>query len=641
MTNGEREGHADLLSKVDLLAGLDRVTLAKLAAYLEPITLNSQEILFHQGDPGDAFYIVSKGSLGVHIIGKGETASCRVRTLLPGDPFGEMALLTNDLRTATIQADEVSEVLRLERVYFLELVNKQPSAALAIAATISRRLASVLHASQASDETKEKKMEVLEEEVIPTKKKSTPFSFLFSKLTLTTIFTLIVLFGGWLIPPPASMPLAGWHLLVSLIAFIPALTLNVLPEGIIALLLMISWILGGVVPAKVALVGFSTPGWVLIVSILLIGNGMASSGILYRVVLWAAEKMGGSYFLSILGLTASGFVISPAVPNATSHMMFISPLLTDLVEALGYAPKSRAAAGISMAALSSFGQMVGTTLTSSTTALLVYSILPSDSKSMLSWVSWVKYAAPLNITLLIGLFISIFYLYRPETNSLITTKKVSLKLQKTLLGSITKKEWWALFIGIGLLVGFITEPLHHIHPAWISVLALSLLAAVHLVTNETMKSINWSFVLLFGMLTSLSEMFIATHLDEWLSDTIGELFRSISESPSVFLIFFTLSCFLVSTVIRWQASAPLLTIALAPVASAMDINPLILGIIAVIACNIFFQPYQSTVYLALYHGTGERLFTHQQARPMAYAYAGFTLLGVIISIPFWRALGLV
>jgi CRP-like cAMP-binding protein len=55
--------YADLLASVDLFAGLDRVTLAKLAAHLEPVLVDPGAAVFRQGDPGDAFYLVVRGLL--------------------------------------------------------------------------------------------------------------------------------------------------------------------------------------------------------------------------------------------------------------------------------------------------------------------------------------------------------------------------------------------------------------------------------------------------------------------------------------------------------------------------------------------------------------------------------------------------
>ena len=53
--------------------------------------------------------------------------------------------------------------------------------------------------------------------------------------------------------------------------------------------------------------------------------------------------------------------------------------------------------------------------------------------------------------------------------------------------------------------------------------------------------------------------------------------------------------------------------ALGPVATALGINPWIVGIIALVATNTFFLPYQSTIYLALYYGMNET-YAHGQAQ---------------------------
>jgi hypothetical protein len=65
------------------------------------------------------------------------------------------------------------------------------------------------------------------------------------------------------------------------------------------------------------------------------------------------------------------------------------------------------------------------------------------------------------------------------------------------------------------------------------------------------------------------------------------------------------------------------------------------GLIAVIACNTFFFPYQSTSYLALYAGTAGKLFTHRQIIPMAIAYAAWTMVAIIVSLPLWRFMALI
>jgi hypothetical protein len=64
-------------------------------------------------------------------------------------------------------------------------------------------------------------------------------------------------------------------------------------------------------------------------------------------------------------------------------------------------------------------------------------------------------------------------------------------------------------------------------------------------------------------------------------------------------------------------------------------------VIAVLACNTFFLPYQSTVYLAAYTGTEGKVFTHRQTTPAALAYAVWTIIGIALSAPVWRLMGLI
>jgi Na+/H+ antiporter NhaD/arsenite permease-like protein len=194
--------------------------------------------------------------------------------------------------------------------------------------------------------------------------------------------------------------------------------------------------------------------------------------------------------------------------------------------------------------------------------------------------------------------------------------------------------------GAALVLGFATQPLHHVEPAWVAVLALAGLAAAGAVTADTLRAVNWGFALFFGMLASLTEVLTRAQVDRWLGGLASAAVGGLGRSPLLFVLGLTLLCFGVSLVVRWQAAAPLMTIALAPVAAGAGISPLVVGLVCVVACNGFFVPYQSTTYLALYHGTEGRLFSHAQARRAAMAYGLVTLLSVCASVFAWRLMGL-
>jgi MFS family permease len=105
-----------LLRQVPMFTALDLPTIDHLALVARPIRIGEGEVLMRQGEPGDLFYVIDTGSLEVSISGH------VVAILVPGDHVGEIALLRNVPRTATVTAREDGELLALERDDFLRAV---------------------------------------------------------------------------------------------------------------------------------------------------------------------------------------------------------------------------------------------------------------------------------------------------------------------------------------------------------------------------------------------------------------------------------------------------------------------------------------------------------------------------------------
>ncbi len=99
-------------------------SVERLARSLEPRPLGRGEAVFHQGEPADAFYLVADGRLDVLIDGTS------IDTLVRGDCFGEIGLLHDRPRRASVVADAGEAlVLRLGRESFLGAVTGNPDAA--------------------------------------------------------------------------------------------------------------------------------------------------------------------------------------------------------------------------------------------------------------------------------------------------------------------------------------------------------------------------------------------------------------------------------------------------------------------------------------------------------------------------------
>jgi CRP-like cAMP-binding protein len=112
----------ELLAGCDLLRHLPPEDIEEILPCLRTHMLAPGEILFRKGDPGDALYIVAKGEVDV-IDEDTEFGVAHVLAKLgPGKAFGEMALLSGGVRTATIRAGRETELLSIEKQDFKDLL---------------------------------------------------------------------------------------------------------------------------------------------------------------------------------------------------------------------------------------------------------------------------------------------------------------------------------------------------------------------------------------------------------------------------------------------------------------------------------------------------------------------------------------
>ena len=102
-----------------------RVMLSSLAT---PVSLSQGEVLFEQGDEGDALYALMEGMLEVSFLAM-SGRKLALSLMRPGEVFGEIALFDSGPRTATITAAEPSRVLRVRRNDVMNQIREHPDLA--------------------------------------------------------------------------------------------------------------------------------------------------------------------------------------------------------------------------------------------------------------------------------------------------------------------------------------------------------------------------------------------------------------------------------------------------------------------------------------------------------------------------------
>jgi CRP-like cAMP-binding protein len=127
-----------MLRRMPLFAEVARETLDSVAARLLLRHVPSGELIFSPGDPGDAMYFVESGQ--VEIVSEDEERREALARLIPGDFFGEMALMTGKSRTVTARALAHSNLWVLYRTDFDDLLVRHPALTVALSKALRDRL---------------------------------------------------------------------------------------------------------------------------------------------------------------------------------------------------------------------------------------------------------------------------------------------------------------------------------------------------------------------------------------------------------------------------------------------------------------------------------------------------------------------
>jgi MFS family permease len=124
----------ELIDRVPMFAPLSLATKERVASSLVPISVSAGDVVIRAGDDGDRFYIVAAGELDINAAGRHSTAR-------EADYFGEIALLRNVPRTATVKATVDSHLYALQRDDFLAAITGHRAAQAAGEAVADARLA--------------------------------------------------------------------------------------------------------------------------------------------------------------------------------------------------------------------------------------------------------------------------------------------------------------------------------------------------------------------------------------------------------------------------------------------------------------------------------------------------------------------
>lgn len=137
---------SNILQKINIFEGLTPFQRAKIAKYFRQQNYEPKARIIKEGEPGDGMFVIKDGAVKI-VKQLTDTEEQVLANLVDGDFFGEIALLDNSPRSASVYAISKVTMLELYRASLLELLDKEPKIGVKVLYNLAKILAERIRAS--------------------------------------------------------------------------------------------------------------------------------------------------------------------------------------------------------------------------------------------------------------------------------------------------------------------------------------------------------------------------------------------------------------------------------------------------------------------------------------------------------------
>ncbi len=605
---------------------LERVEIARLIGALEELRFLAGMTIFEEAADADALYLLQAGRVAVTVrVTSGERWLAELEA--PAH-FGELGLLLAR-RTGTARAITDVVLWKLPRERFEQLLRERRAIGLAVAASLAELM------DQRSRERAGAPLVQYARSALVLERPSVarPLAWRIIGLAIALGAPLVL----WQLDAPTGLSLQGWHVGLVVLGAALAWLFEPLPDFVVTLAMATAWGIAGLASLSLTFAGFASSSWLLALGALGLAAAMARSGLLFRIALRLLRIFPPTHVGQALALLVGGVLVTPLVPLAIARVATIAPLARETALALGYPSRSRAAAALAFGGLIGHGFFSSVFLTGLAMNFFVLDLLPGPDRARFGWLQWFLAAVPAGAVVLVGSVIVILLLFRPEVGPRATPDR--LRRQERALGPPTRRELVTIAALGVLLIGLLLQPLLEIESAWIAIASLLIAMAGSLDREHFRGSIDWGFLLLFGVLLGTGGVLHSVGIDRWIAQELVPLARVVGD-PGLLVVLlgvFVVACRLV---LPWIPATLLLSLALVPAAPQLGLSPWVVGFVVLVAANTWLHPSQSDFYRLTREATGGEMFTDRQGLVAGVAMTVVTLAALAASVPYWRATGL-
>lgn len=412
---------------------------------------------------------------------------------------------------------------------------------------------------------------------------------------------------------------------------------QVMNNGVASVLMMALMIPAGIKPS-LALSGFSSGSWWVLLAVLFYGFAMKHTGLAQRISFHILSLFRSTYPGILAAFFAIGALLSLGIPSMTVRTAIMAPIAWALVQSLGLDPRSRGSAlimltTVEMAVLPGVGLLYGSLYGPVVDSVFQVKHLP---------LSWLAYARVLELpTLLLCALIVLInpLMLKPEAALTSSPEFARNKLRE--LGSMGRAELVTAMVVACSIVFWATDRWHHLPSFFIGMLGLTVFALAGIVRDSDIAGgVSWTLLLFMGGIFSLGNVLTEYKITDWLAGYFIPIAQKLSFNPIVLLAAVAIAML----VLRFLDPSGFIAISvlfvpIVDTTTAAGIPPLVLTAALLLASAPFWVTYQN-IWVAMGDGiTAGQAFSPGQRVRLANTYAVLALIALAVATGYWKLIG--
>ncbi len=416
---------------------------------------------------------------------------------------------------------------------------------------------------------------------------------------------------------------------------------NLVPAFLPPLFSVLATILFDIAPPQVALAGFASNGFFMLLSIFSIGALMVMSGLTYRISLYILKLVPASPLWYNISLFMYGLMMTPVIPSQLGRTTIVLPFLSTLIDTAGGRKNDQAVSQFIVSAMAGVGLGASLFLTGKPANLIIFGLFDTQTQFAFAWLQWLYAASFTGLVLVILYLLMTVFLFKNK-NQFGIPKHV-IHSQTRALGPITGIEWSALVAIVLLVGGILGASVHKVEIAWMSMtilVVLLLFGSIH--KDDISRRVDWTILIFIASIVAWVPIMRLTGIEKLVFSSFSWVGIYMKTQLPLFVLALCAAIVVIRFALPEMVTEILLVTLLLPLANLAGVSPWLIGFIILTMCEAYIFPYQAPYHIQLKNQLAllqqDALYDEKKVIRFNIMLTLVRVLAIYASLPFWKYL---